>query len=104
MDRVVCSYSISTHVIPEATETDFRAWVSEIQRVLKPGGKAYIFPMQQGFPFGREYDERALDNVLDEFGLEKGGELDAEFYENPDEYAWRQDTTLIITKRENSSQ
>lgn len=99
MDRIVCSYSISTHVIPEATEEDFLSWLSEIQRVLKPGGKAYIFPMQQGFPFGREYDEYALEEALDEFGLENGGQLEYEYYDNPNEDAWRQDTSLIITKK-----
>jgi hypothetical protein len=99
MDRVICSYSISTHVIPEADIEDFRSWLREIQRVLKPGGKAYIFPMQQGFPFGRTYDEDALYDALDEFSPKAFGNLEYTFYENPNNDAWRQDTTLIITKK-----
>lgn len=98
MDRLVCSYSISTHVIPEADEADFRSWIEEIDRVLTPGGKAYIFPMQQRFPFGREYDEVALDQVLGEHLPVNGGRLEYAYFENPDTSAWRQDTTLIIEK------
>lgn len=100
MDRIVCSYSISTHFIPEADIDDFRSWFKEIQRVLKPGGKAYIFPMQQGFPFGREYDENALYESLDEFSLDNGGHLKYELHKNnrTDYQPWRRDETLIIYK------
>ncbi len=98
MDRIVCSYSISTHVIPDADKVDFESWLGEIQRVLKPGGKAYIFPMQQGFPFGRTYDDEALQKAMETFNIKSGGKLAYDFFENPNKDAWRQDTTLVITK------
>lgn len=99
VERFVASYSLSTHIIPEMDTNDFRTWWQEIQRILKTDGKAYIFPMQQGFPFGRTYDEEALIKTLEEYSVENGGHLEWEFYENPNPDAWRQDETLIITKK-----
>ena len=98
MDRIVLSYSISTYAINRLTADDFRVWWKEIQRVLKPGGKAYIFPMQLEFRHGRMYDKPSLEDTLDEFTPLNNGQLVWEFYENPNEDSWRQDTTLIITK------
>lgn len=98
MDRIVLSYSISTYLISDSRSDDFRSWWAEIKRVLKPGGKAYIFPMQQGFPLGRVYDDQSLEATLDEASIDNS--LEWQMVENPNLDAWRQDTTLVLTKKE----
>ena len=44
-DRMVASWSISAHVFAELDETGFEVLWDETQRILKEGGKAYIFPL-----------------------------------------------------------
>jgi hypothetical protein len=102
-DRAVFSYSISTHVIAEMKADDFRLWWKEIERILKPGGKAYIFPIEQGFPYGRTYDGVALHDTLKEYSPENGHHLTAEIVGH--NHAGRDgdgsflSETLVITKK-----
>ncbi len=44
-DRFVAPWSISTESIPHADEEEMVTYWKEIERVLKPGGKAYIYPL-----------------------------------------------------------
>lgn len=101
-DRMVFSYSISTHVISEMTKEDFESWWSEIERVLKLSGKAYIFPMQQGFPYGRKYDSEACFSTLDAHLPENGGHFTYELKDNTVyndlKDASFSESTLVITK------
>lgn len=44
-DRLVAAWSISVHSLRDADEEDMKVYWDEINRVLKEGGKAYIYPL-----------------------------------------------------------
>ncbi len=97
MDRVVCAYSISTFLASDSSAEDFRNWWREMDRLLEPGGKAFIFPMQQRFPSDRAYNRNDLLGTLAEITPEMGGHMSYEFFTNPNPTSYRRDETLILT-------
>lgn len=97
-DRMIFSYSISTHIISEMNVDEFRLWWKEILRSLKPEGKAYIFPIQLGFPYGRMYDVKALKETLDELKPELSYEIKANTHSGRYEDSDFHEETLVITK------
>lgn len=58
-DRFIASWSISTESLPNATEEDYKAYWQEIERVLKVGGKAYIYPLT----WGSYNPDKILDSI-----------------------------------------
>ena len=61
-DRFVASWSISAHTFSELDKSGFAKYWEEIQRVLKRGGEAYIFPLSYS-----NVDEQAFEDSLKEF-------------------------------------
>lgn len=96
IDRIIASYSISTHQIKEMTPKDFDAWAQTLARVLSHGGKAYIFPVQQGFPYGRKYNRDALEEALRKCDLEY--EFSGNWYDSRSGDTEFYNETLIVTK------
>lgn len=66
-DRFVASWSISAHVFACLDKAGFHACWGEIFRVLKCGGKAYIFPLNYG-----SIDGDMFFKSLDEFCAQTG--------------------------------
>jgi SAM-dependent methyltransferase len=60
-DRFVAFWSISTYAMEHLDEEDFSSYWKEIDRVLKPGGKAYIFPLFQGSEYEMEHSLRSYE-------------------------------------------
>lgn len=76
-DRVVASWSSSRHLFEDLDRREFGGFWSEIDRVLREGGKAYIFPIKArevDSPFSsREFDEQELLASLETFISKKPG-------------------------------
>ena len=66
-DRVVASWSISAHVFAVLDKAGFKASWDEIFRVLRDGGKAYIFPLWYSPP-----DKDDFVGSLNDFCKETG--------------------------------
>lgn len=47
-DRLVASWSLSTHMFPNMNETEFRVYWEEMDRLLKKDGVAYFWPIYRG--------------------------------------------------------
>lgn len=58
-DRFVASWSISAHTFSQMDTEGFNTYWDEIRRVLKPGGSAYIFPLN----FYWEPDQQFIDSL-----------------------------------------
>jgi SAM-dependent methyltransferase len=61
-DRLIASWSISAHAFTDLDKQGFTTCWEEIYRVLKKGGKAYIFPLTYS-----NIDEDVFFNSLEEF-------------------------------------
>ena len=97
-DRIVASWSLSTHVFDKLSEEEFETCWDEIMRVLKKDGEAYIFPLYyRGFQ-----DKTTMIDSLNEY-LKSHPDfeyklLDGYVEEMPDEEV-DMSSTLLIKKK-----
>ncbi len=102
-DRFVASWSISAHVFAGLNQEGFKIFWNEVHRVLKPGGEAYIFPLNYYY-----YVDDILINSLKEMEQihpdtdyviydEQGHPIDKRI---KDPYGYGDEYTLVIYKNQ----
>lgn len=93
-DRFIASWSISAHTFEELDRDGFEAFWQEISRILKAGGRAYIFPIDNNRVSEIDLVD-SLKSCAEKFGFswqffDQSGQPESEL-----EYAH----TLILTKQ-----
>lgn len=75
VDRAVASWSVTAHAMARMEKSEVMDIFSEFDRILKPGGRATLFPMD----YKSDYDEDNLRALVKEFNKDFGGDLGCDF-------------------------